>query len=539
MPIHSCTLPDGGSGYKWGDKGVCYPTRAQAEKQAEAAYANGYTGDCIALDRAAVSARTKDSNGHLHVADVPITRAEINEYLGKEIPGYKELGLEPDRKYKLLRDPEELKKAVETFNGKPILDKHRPQYADDHDRKRTVGSMHGAYWDDPFVRAKDFYVWDGDAIADIESGETSDISCGYHYRPDMVPGTFKGEKFDGVMRDISANHEALVPDGRVTGCMVLDSALPALSNGETTMKVSRKAQIARGALAVYLRPKLATDAVIDYRALVAGVTAANWPTAKGELVTRVKTAVRGKLAQDATMADIKEMLDCLDKEGEAKDEDPDMMDAAGEESAEEKRMREEKEAQDAEEAETEEEKEERMRRRAEAKDKGAKDKAARDKAAKDAKDKAARDKGARDSETPEAKEKREREEKEAADRAARDEEPKVTKAAMDAALATQAREIKLAMRRDQQLLEEAKEIVQPVVGRILAQDSAEAVYGVLFQAQGVDITGVPPAAYKALAVQTVRAAKATSGQPRQIGMDAAASKDFASRFPGAAAVRFA
>lgn len=42
MPIQSCTLPGGGSGYRWGS-GKCYPTRKQAEAQARAAYASGYS----------------------------------------------------------------------------------------------------------------------------------------------------------------------------------------------------------------------------------------------------------------------------------------------------------------------------------------------------------------------------------------------------------------------------------------------------------------------------------------------------------------
>jgi len=36
MPIHACTLPHGGIGYKWGHEGHCYPTKAEAEKQARA-----------------------------------------------------------------------------------------------------------------------------------------------------------------------------------------------------------------------------------------------------------------------------------------------------------------------------------------------------------------------------------------------------------------------------------------------------------------------------------------------------------------------
>lgn len=277
------------------------------------------------------------------------------------------------------------------------------------------------------------------------------------------------------------------------------------------MKFSRKAQIARGALAVYLKPKLAQDAAIDLKAVLADVTAANWPTAKGQVANRLKTATRGKLAQDASIDDIKNVLDCLDEEGA---EESDAMDAE-EETKEQKEKRLEKEAQDAEEAETEEEKAERLAKRKEAKDKAAKDAAG---------------------ET--AAEVMAREAKEAKDKAAKDAEPKgITKAAMDAALADQAKQIRADMRRDQQLIEEAKEIVQPVIGRVLAQDSAASVYRLLFSAENVDVTGVPESAFKALAVQTVRASGPGAARKSAPAMDAAAALSFDKRFPDAARVR--
>ena len=36
MPIQRCTLPDGGSGYKWGDNGKCYADRSKAIEQMRA-----------------------------------------------------------------------------------------------------------------------------------------------------------------------------------------------------------------------------------------------------------------------------------------------------------------------------------------------------------------------------------------------------------------------------------------------------------------------------------------------------------------------
>jgi uncharacterized protein len=65
-------------------------------------------------------------------------------------------------------------------------------------------------------------IWDQSAIDAVESGETADISCGYRYRPVMEPGTFRGEPYDGRMVDIEGSHVALVPDGRVPGCLVAD-----------------------------------------------------------------------------------------------------------------------------------------------------------------------------------------------------------------------------------------------------------------------------------------------------------------------------
>ena len=40
MPIKSCTLPNGKSGFKYGDSGKCYPTRRQALQQMKAIKAN-------------------------------------------------------------------------------------------------------------------------------------------------------------------------------------------------------------------------------------------------------------------------------------------------------------------------------------------------------------------------------------------------------------------------------------------------------------------------------------------------------------------
>ena len=76
----------------------------------------------LAFDRASV--RTYDADGMLHVSRTPISKANVCVYYGREVPGWEELGLSPDKPYKFLRDPEELKRAASTFNNKPLLDLH-------------------------------------------------------------------------------------------------------------------------------------------------------------------------------------------------------------------------------------------------------------------------------------------------------------------------------------------------------------------------------------------------------------------------------
>ena len=62
-------------------------------------------------------AHETDSFGRVHLERVPITKAMVCGYKGSEVPGYQELGLEPDRIYQFLRPEEELEKAASTANG--------------------------------------------------------------------------------------------------------------------------------------------------------------------------------------------------------------------------------------------------------------------------------------------------------------------------------------------------------------------------------------------------------------------------------------
>jgi hypothetical protein len=177
----------------------------------------------LAFDK---SVRTVDHDGHLRIAVANISKATVNPYYGKEIPGWKELGLEPSRTYQLLRDPAELAKSAATFNGKPLVKKHVPLNADDHPHEKVVGSVgNDVRWEAPYLRAS-LTVWDNNSIAGIDTGDQRELSSAYYYDADMTPGEFAGMSYDGVMRNIRGNHVALVEAGRAgSDVAVGDAAL--------------------------------------------------------------------------------------------------------------------------------------------------------------------------------------------------------------------------------------------------------------------------------------------------------------------------
>ncbi len=166
--------------------------------------------------------RTRDQDGHLHVASSIVSAAQVNGYKAEEIPRWRELGLTAGRVYDLLRDPLELEKGAPTLHGKPLVVVHRAQTADNHNHEITVGSVSNPVWENPNLKAE-ITVWDGDAIALIESGEQADLSCGYRYDALMEPGTYNGTAFSGKMVNLIFNHCCLVAAGRVIGAMVGDS----------------------------------------------------------------------------------------------------------------------------------------------------------------------------------------------------------------------------------------------------------------------------------------------------------------------------
>lgn len=197
--------------------------------------------DLLALDAQIVaeSVRKRDKNNYLQVATSRLTREQVAPYYGREIPHWKEKGLDPERIYYGYRAPEELEKAVSTFNGIPLLIQHKFDSAEKPNTELRVGMVGtSAKWEAPYI-TNALSVWNEDAIQAIEDGTLRDLSCGYRYDPDFTPGkTPDGVAYDFVMRNIACNHVALVRDGRTPDCYVEDSLPQGMTEMDDKNKVS-------------------------------------------------------------------------------------------------------------------------------------------------------------------------------------------------------------------------------------------------------------------------------------------------------------
>ncbi|HBY1859842.1 TPA: DUF2213 domain-containing protein [Klebsiella pneumoniae] len=379
--------------------------------------------ESLAFDRASV--RTIDANGRLQISRTNISKANVNAYYGREIPGSEELGLEPNKLYRLWRHPDELRKAAKTFNNIPVLSKHIPDFPTDPPNEFRVGVTHSNAEFDGTYLTVGMSIWDNSAIAGIESGEQRELSASYKYVADMTPGvTPDGEPYDGVMRDIFGNHEALVPDGRAgPDVLVADSLPPELNH-------MRKHKVA--AIRATLKPLLAQDADLE--------------------------------------AEVRKALLALD-EAEKKDE-------------------EEKKTADDEDD--------------------------------DEKDKK---KTADDEDDDEDKDK-----KKTAEDEDDEEDDKVSKTAMDSAIRLAADSATKKAAENFRKIREAEQVVRPLIGDVVAMDSAEDVYRTALEQSGVDISGVHPSAYPAMVKMAI--SQKENSRP-VIAQDSASVSEFEKAFPTA------
>lgn len=391
------------------------------------------TTERLAFDRASV--RSFDGNGRLQVKVSNISKANVCPYFGREIPGAEKLGLDPEKIYRLWRHPDELKKAVATFNNIPLLSIHTPDFPGDPPHESRVGVTHSNAAFDGTYLTNGLSVWDNSAIAGIETEEQEELSSSYQYVADMTPGTTPtGEVYDGIMRDIIGNHVALVETGRAgSDVLVADSLPPELKHMS-----KRKA----AAIRATVKPLLAADADID------------------EVVRKALLAL-----DEAEKEDEEEQ-----KKKTADDEDED----------EDEKEKKKKPASDSEEDDEEDKK-----------------------------------KKTADDEDDEDDDKK---------------DDKVSKTAMDSAIRLAADSATKRAAENFRKVREAEQVVRPLIGDVVAMDSADDVYRTALEQSGVDIKGVHPSAFPSLVKMAI--SQKESSRP-VIAQDSASISEFEKAFPTA------
>jgi len=155
-------------------------------------------------------------NGFFHVELSPLTKAQVAPYRGRELVDAKQRGLDPDKIYYVYRPAEELssEETVRSVIGIPITLEH--EYIDPEVKPENQVGMTGdnAKWRAPYLM-NSLHITDADAIRRIEDDSMRQLSLGYTYDPEWTAGeTADGEHYDLIMRNIRANHVALVEEGR-------------------------------------------------------------------------------------------------------------------------------------------------------------------------------------------------------------------------------------------------------------------------------------------------------------------------------------
>lgn len=113
-----------------------------------------------------------------------------------------------------LRLPEYVfdEKSLESYKGKPIIITHDAGEVDKENvRREQIGTiMSKGYRDGENVRCE-IIIHDTNAL---KSCGLKELSLGYSLDTDDTPGTYRGEKYDCIQKNIEINHLALVGEAR-------------------------------------------------------------------------------------------------------------------------------------------------------------------------------------------------------------------------------------------------------------------------------------------------------------------------------------
>lgn len=171
-----------------------------------------------------------DHNGYWYIENNPISRTGVFPYLGKQISDE----LEPDNLYQVYRPAEELfsPEAMASFELLPLTNDHEmlgngQTPAEEYGVHGVLGEKIGRKGD---LLTADIKIY-SEALKDEINNGKKELSLGYYCDYELKPGTYKGQHYDAVQRNLRGNHIALVDRGRMGhDVRVMDKALNIVKN---------------------------------------------------------------------------------------------------------------------------------------------------------------------------------------------------------------------------------------------------------------------------------------------------------------------
>jgi len=104
--------------------------------------------------------------------------------------------------------------STDTLRGSAVTIDHPPSMVSASTwQTLSVGHPAGDASRDGDLLLLPLAVQAADAVEKVNAGELHDVSTGYTCRVEATPGTWRGERYDAIQRELRYNHVALLPEG--------------------------------------------------------------------------------------------------------------------------------------------------------------------------------------------------------------------------------------------------------------------------------------------------------------------------------------
>lgn len=161
--------------------------------------------------------RNTDINGYITIDGNPISKVGVFDYSGAQI-GL--TGEDASKIFKVYRPAEELSDpaCIESFKLLPFINDHVMLGSEDNGltppEQKGVEGMIGesVYFEEPYLKGNIRVL--SESLKNEINGGKIELSPGYRCRYEIKSGTYNGQKYDAIQRDIRGNHLALVDEGR-------------------------------------------------------------------------------------------------------------------------------------------------------------------------------------------------------------------------------------------------------------------------------------------------------------------------------------